>query len=755
MLYRRTEELSGARGGAARPDGSILEGLDIASMLTVARRQIWPVVLCALVGLVGGVAFGQVAQTRFTAQADLLIDTRQVRTVQDLSVVANASYDPTLIDNQLQVLQSENVMEAVIEKLALENDPEFNGREPESTFSMVMRQIRTVMNPLAWFEPARPASDPSYRIERTAVSRLQRAIEISRVGRSNVVQISATSRDAEKAALIANTVAEQYLTEQLASRFDAAQRAGAWLQGRIEELRQQSELADRAVERFRSENNLLATNGQLVSDQQLASTNDELIRVQGDVARAQARYDSLRRIIESRDLDAVISEALDNTIINRLRQQIIEATQLRATIVARLGENHQQARNLANEIEGYRRQMFEELGRIAAGYRNDLDVAKDREAAVLAALTELKQVTAVANDSQIQLRKLEQEANIYRTLYQSFLQRYQETVQQESFPLNEARVITAASKPLAASEPRKTLLAMLGLIAGIGAGVAFAAWREFADRTFRTPEQVADLLGVEVLGMLPDIAANGRRGGAAAAEFDPALGLYTVRNPFSSYSETLRAIKVSIDLAIAGDRGRIIGIASSMPREGKSTLSKNFASLLAMQGARVILVDADLRQAGVTRLAAPQARAGLLEVLLDEKPLEETLVVEEETGLAILPAIIQPSFFQTSEAMSSPSMEALLHELVKTYDYVILDLPPLGPVTDARAVARLIDAFLLLVAWGEVPRSVVKDALAASPGVRDKLIGAVLNKVEVKRLRMYQPYGLDEKQMELMNRYYR
>ncbi len=747
----------------------MLQGLDLAAAISVARRQAKIVIICAILGLTLGTAYGIFAIPRYTAQVDLLIDTRQIRAVQDISIVSNPTIDATLVDNQVEVIQSERVLSSVIRTLNLAADPEFNGQEPDSFLSSLMGSVRNFFNPSSWFPSSgKVSADPAYRMERTVIGRLAANMDVVRAGRSNVVQIAVTSKDSAKAALIANGLAEAYLADQLTSRFDAAKLAGNWLQQRIEELREQSVKADTAVERYRVENNLLATNGQLVSDQQLASINDELSKANAEVSKAKARYDSLKAIMESGRMDGLVSEALDSTIINRLRQQIIDATQLEKSITAKLGANHQQSINLRKEIDGYQRQIFEELGRISAGYANDVTVSRERLQSVLKALADLKQVTATANSSQVRLRQLEQEAAIYKTLYQSFLQRYQETIQQESFPMNDARIITDASKPLQPSEPRKPLLAALGLLLGLGAGVALSAFREFSDRTFRTPEQVTRELGIELLGMLPDIShvsgarkntsrsiAHSSAAGAIPGRPRDGVSTYTINNPFSSYAETLRSVKVAIDLSIEGDQGKIIGIASSIPQEGKSTVAKNFASLLAMQGSRVILIDGDLRQGGLTRLSVPDCKVGLIELLLEDKQLIDVLTVEPETGLTILPACVQQGFFQTSEVITSPAMVALLKDLTKNYDYIVVDLPPLGPVTDGRAVARLMDGYLFVIGWGSVPRHSVVEALNASPAVREKIIGAVLNNVELKKLRRYQPYVPDDKQVDLFNQYYR
>jgi succinoglycan biosynthesis transport protein ExoP len=572
-----------------------------------------------------------------------------------------------------------------------------------------------------------------------------------------------TTQQPRKSAAIANSVAEAFLANQVDAHVDEAKRAGDWFRERLDQLRRQSGDASRAVEEYRSRNNLLAANGQLVSDQQLTQLNNDIALAAADLVRKQARYDNLKRLIDSGNTDANIAEAQEVATIAQLRHKLTDTTKRYSDTVARVGPNHQLSIRLRNDIADYKKQTFEELRNVLAGFESELAIARERQDALTRQLVQSTAVTTTANSSLVQLRQLEQEATAIRALYQSFLQRYQETVQQESFPLNDARVISDASAPLQASEPRMVLFAAAGILLGLGAGVGIGAFRELSDRAFRTANQVETDLGIDVFGLLPNIDGPSKAGTSGAGPglrdyttpSEGALGQYATKHPFSSYSETLRAVKMGIDGSLKIDRAKVVGIVSSMPREGKSTVSLNLASLLALQGNRVALIDADLREAGLTKLAGLKPTLGLGDVLLEQTPISQIMVLDPVTGLMIFPATVKHNFFLSGDLISSPNMVALLKSLSKVYDYVIVDLPPIGPVVDARVAAELLDAVVMVVEWGNVPRRFVRNALASSPAVREKLIGAVLNKVEVDKLKSYEPYGLDKKQEEVFNRYYR
>jgi succinoglycan biosynthesis transport protein ExoP len=223
----------------------------------------------------------------------------------------------------------------------------------------------------------------------------------------------------------------------------------------------------------------------------------------------------------------------------------------------------------------------------------------------------------------------------------------------------------------------------------------------------------------------------------------PSIMRYALDNPLSPFAETLRAGKIAVDLTLRNRSPKLIGIVSALPGEGKSTIAMNLATLLSHAGYRTLLIDGDLRNPGLTRAVAPFAEHGLVEAVMDSKPISEVMVYEPDSSLALLPAVIQGRVPHTSEFLASPGMRAVLQQAVDAnYAFVLLDLPPLAPVVDARAIMPLLDGVLLVVEWGKTTRALVRSALLSS-GVGDKCIGVLLNKVALKKLKLYENYGPD------------
>ena len=210
--------------------------------------------------------------------------------------------------------------------------------------------------------------------------------------------------------------------------------------------------------------------------------------------------------------------------------------------------------------------------------------------------------------------------------------------------------------------------------------------------------------------------------------------------PLSSFAEGFRAVKVAADISATIKENKVIGVTSSLPHEGKSTASSNLAELIAHGGGKAILIDGDLRNPTLSRRLVAKAEAGLLEVLGGKVALEEALYTDEETGLVFLPAVIESHLAHSSEIVASDAFKRLIENLRRTYDYIIIDLPPLAPVVDVRATTKLIDSYVFVVELGRTRINMVQRQLNSAPEVFERLLGVVLNKANLKVLDRYEDY---------------
>ncbi|MFK0385448.1 polysaccharide biosynthesis tyrosine autokinase [Agrobacterium sp. NPDC090273] len=721
---------------------------DFDAVFAVIKRQWRVVAVSVFTAILLGAGYLATAVPLYTASAKVLIDRTNGQVVEQLSTVGAVADEEASVLSQVEVLKSDTIALAVVDKLNLTENPQFNSGSG-SIMGAAVGAIRSVLNIGGWFaaESETDAKDEADRKRQLAADTLLRNLDVSRLGRTYVLEVEYTSVSAQLSADVANTIASEYLLDKLNSKYEATRRASDWLSDRIAELRQKALETDLAVQKFRATNGLVQAGNGLVSDQQLSELNSALIAAQSDTAKARARLQRIETILSSDEVDAVVTDILDSTVANDLRKKYLESSKTEAEISARLGRQHVQAVRLRNEMQEYKRLMFEEVSRVAQSYKSDLEVDAAREQQLRESVEQASNVSSTASETQVQLRELQRESETYKNLYQTFLQRYQEAVQQQSFPVTEARVISNATPPNRASSPVKPLiLAFFTLLGGV-VGMGVGAGREFRDRFFRTGDQVREVLGQEFLGNVNEI--DGKPVSNAADGFDKSRAVlktssvsdYVIEYPLSSMAETLRSARLAIDLNLPSKQCRVIGVVSTLPGEGKSTISANLAELLANQGAKTVLIDADIRNPGSTRAMGRHAKAGLLEVLLDGVDYRDALLFNQKTGLAFLPTVVKQRVTHSSELLMSGAMRKLLSDLSAEFDYVIVDLPPLGPVIDARAIGTRMDGFIFVVEWGQTARRAVRNVLVHEPVIRDKCLGVILNRVDLEKLKLYRAYG--------------
>ncbi len=740
--------------------GLTAEFIDIDAALAIIRRQ-WRIVLAAIaVAGAIGLAFAATAVPIYSATATLLIDRNNSQIVEQLSTIGGVIEDEASILSQVEVLQSETIGLAVVDSLKLTENQEFRATRA-SLLSSIFGTIRSLVNVSQWFSPAKKESVvDDGTLKRSLSDQLLNGLSVKRIGRTYALELTYNSTSPVLAAQIVNAVASAYLLDKLNSKYEATRRASDWLSDRIAELRQRALDTDLAVQKFRAEHNLISTgNNSLLSDQQLAESNSALILAQSETAKARARVQRIEHILATDDVDGVVTDILDSSVANDLRKKYLESSKVEAEITRRLGSNHIQAVRLRNEMQEYRRLMFQEISRIAQSYKSDLEVSEAKEKSLAESVAKATDISNSASETQVQLRELQREAETYKNMYQTFLQRYQEAMQQQSFPVTEARVISKAMPPRIPSKPNKPIILALFMIMGAAAGGGIAMFREFRDRFFRTGEQVRNVLGLEFLGNTPLIpnkpATEAPESGHPGLTLPTSVARYAVDHPLSSFAETLRSTRLAIDLGIPAKSGaRIVGVVSALPSEGKSTISINLAQLLAGQGARVLLLDADIRNPGATRAMARHASEGLLEVLLEGRSVQDVVLRDEKTKLAFLPTVVKQRVPHSSELLTSAQMHKLLAEASNAFDYIIVDLPPLGPVVDARAMAGRIDGFIFVTEWGKTARRAVRNTVENEVHIRKKCLGVILNKVDTEKLKLYRAYGSSEYYHSRYTRYY-
>ena len=711
---------------------------DAYHALTALLRRQFPLFLATTaVTLAIAIAYLATTPSVYRAVATMVIDTRRIQQFQTATASPEQAVDAGTVQTQLEVLKSQNISASVIKDLRLTEDPEFASGRPGF--------LAAVAGLFGHYLAATPPASDAQAMRRSLIF-FDANRTVARVGQSYVMEIGFESTDPDKAARIANAVVDAYVTDQLEAKFQSTKRASLWLQDRIGELRTQASQADRAVVDFKTSNNIVAADGKLVNEQQLSEVNSQLMLAHAATAEAKAKLDRIDEVMQQPIPDASVAEGLRSEIIVRLRQQYLELAGRESIFATRYGANHEAVVNLRTQMTELRRNIADEMGKIAASSKSDYAIAQAREDSLRNSLKSSVSEAQTTNQAQVELRELQSNAQSYRSLYDNFLQRYMDAVQQQSFPITEARIISPAARPLGRAKPSTLGVIGAALSSGLLLGFGLALFREMSDRVFRSGTQVETRLQLDCLATLPLVKAA--RGGALPPPTEgagpreirlaPGVWRYAVDAPFSGFSEALRGIKIAVDLAAAGKTGIVLGITSSLPGEGKSTIAANFAALLSHAGSRVLLVDADLRNPSLSRVLAPDAGSGLVDVVNGRGRLDDLLWSDHGSRLSFLPAGAAAGLMHTNELLGGEAIRTVLTEARSRYDYIIVDLSPLAPVVDTRASVHFVDAFLFVVEWGGTKIDVVDHVLKAAPEVQDNVLGVVLNKADLSILGRYE-----------------
>ncbi|WOH67871.1 polysaccharide biosynthesis tyrosine autokinase [Bradyrhizobium sp. BWA-3-5] len=377
-----------------------------------------------------------------------------------------------------------------------------------------------------------------------------------------------------------------------------------------------------------------------------------------------------------------------------------------------------------------------------------VDVLRGKASDAQKAVSDRKAAPLSTNQAQLELRDLEISAQAYRRLYDTFLQRYLESVEQQSFPASQGRLVKTASPPLRPSSPKRFLILAVSLTGGIFLGLGVAYLRDVSDLTFRTRDRVQAELHIDCIGIVPAAmggspvngphSLNSVLPGSRTIECSDSLVRNIAENPCSHFSESFRSIKLAIDLMHrGGKRTQVVAITSVLPHEGKSTVAASLAQLMAQGGSRVILLDCDLRNPSLSSVLAPDATLGVLDVTSGRAKLDDVTWIDPATGLQFLPATNGSRLAYPSEVLACEEMTSLFRTLRETYEYVIVDLSPIAPFVDVRTAAHLMDSFVLVIEWGRTNVEVVKKNLDVADDVYGNLIGVILNKANMYALKRY------------------
>lgn len=676
-----------------------------------------------------------IATPKFDASAEILIDLRQAELFRQQNTATDSQVLNSIVESQVEILKSSATALAAIDRLG----PSVYRELSEKGF------IQSLLGPI--FDLFTSSDVPAMSkndIKFAASEKLLTQVQIKRLGITNIIQISARTPSALRSARYANAIAESFLTGLLEAKYETTRRGRSWLETRLAELRDQATAADRAVQDYKVKTNIVDTDKGLMSERQVGDLNTALGTAQAKTAEAKARYERIKEIIDKNIVDGSVIESTQNQVIVRLRQQYFDTKKREADISAKYGANHVAAVNARAEMAELQRSLQSELKQVAEAYASEYEVALTGELTIKKRLDELVADAGLNNRSRVELRALESSSQTYRALYESFLQRYTQAVQDQSFPISEARIVESAYPPLRKAWPKGLIILGIALVIGTISGVFIAFLRDLLRNSVRTAADLERATGIPCIATIPSVrtyksARNVLQRlldgfGLGTRETSRDLLMEAVVHPLSETAEAMQEVKLLLERTQSHSDGcRVIGMVSAISGEGKTTVASNLAHYLAMSGKRVILLDYDLRYPSLTRTLAPNAKVGLIESVRNGNAPALIALKARGMSLFLLPSVVGERDEHSTEILRSSNNKALLNSMKTNADFIVIDYPPMLDFLDVRATDELVDNYFMVVGFNRSNSRQLAECISRDRFDATRVLGAILNQADENR----------------------
>ena len=687
-------------------------------------RKYWSTALAAALVVSLAATFNTLGQVKiYQAQATILFDPNPPRPlgqkVESIVDLGSGSFwdNREYYETQYKIIQSMKVTTAVVAELGLQHDGAFLGNLPPGT-------------------PSPDASVP----EEIAAEVLRGRLKVEPVKESRLAMVKLEDADPQRAQRILNVLVDTYVQQNLDTAVTSTATAADWLRSQLDKLKVDLESSEMALHEYKETKNILSV---AIDDQsnmlreEMKQLNDTLTSVRTRKEEVQARRDELAKIKGENPTDLPASELLESHVLMGLRTSYEEAIRTRDGLVGEgKGRNYPDVKEADARAEAAKKALLAEVKNIQRALDKDLAVLKRQEAGLSGLFERSKKQALDLNLLEIEYNRLRRSKENNEKLYSLVLERTKESDLARVLRVNNIRVLDRPLVPRAPVRPQVTRSIAIGVFLGVLLGIATALARGLLDRTLKTPDEVEKDLGLAFLGLLPEIDegakpgpyAQKRQRGKPVRVTNSELIVH--EQPTSGIAEAARTIRTNL-LFMAPDKPyRTLLVTSAGPSEGKTTVATCIAIVMAQAGQKVALIDCDLRRPRVHRVFRKTSEVGVTTALIEDS-IDDAVLDTDVPNLWVIPAGPIPP--NPAELLHSEKFKAFLDDVKKRFDRVIIDSPPIVPVTDAAVLSTLVDGTVLVVRAFKTSKDLARHAVRALQDIGATKAGAVLNAVNFSR----------------------
>jgi len=693
-------------GGEPASDGAGSNKVDIRAYWRTIRKR-WPfVVLSMIVATVIAFVYTYRQPKVYEATCQVIIEPMAPQILpgsKDVVELGTGTFwaNKEFYETQYRIIQSTSVGQRTAEKLSLQYDPDYAAvAGPNHDLAALGRAIGGQLT-------VKPLKD------------------------SRLALITVADRKPQRAALIANTVADTYIEYNLDYKLEGARSAMAWLAEQESDLKKQLESSEYKLYQYKKDRNLLAVSlddKESMLSQNLANVNAKLTELHIKLLELDAKRKMIERARSNINEQETLPEIRENPTIGKLRESYVGLTKDLADLSSRYGPDYPKVKALAGQIDIVRKAYEQEIDAVLAAFEKSFEEASDNERALKTLMEQQKKEAIELSKIEVEYKPLQRAAEQEQKMYGVIASRQKEIDITGPMKTNNVRVLERAMVPTSPVRPKPVQNLLLGLLMGLGTGIGLAFAIEALDNTLKTQQDVEQLLGTPVLGLVPIIGAP--PGGEAVQPSDNLrerdLGVFL--DPKSIAAECCRSIRTNI-LFMSPDRPlKTILVTSPSPQEGKTTSAINLSVTMAEAGGRILIVDTDMRRPRLHRSFGVPNQTGISTVIVGKATLEEAVKRTDVPNLDVLTCGPVPP--NPSELLHTERFGAVLAECLKIYDRIILDSPPTSAVTDSAVLGNLADGVILVIKAGETTREAAMHARRQLATAKARLVGVVVNAID-------------------------
>lgn len=689
----------------------------------ISRRRWSILALTALVAILATLVASNI-RPQYRATATLLFEQGKNKTVSIEEVYSQGLLQREYYQTQVEILKSEELARKTVQKLKLVTHPDYDPRQAQPS----------------WWSRVVGSQAPADQVERTddevlkgVVQRFRSGLQVQLVRNSQLAQISFVSPDRELAAKVPNTLAETYIESDLDARMAMTQKASEWLRERMGELRSKVDSAERALQDYRDRERIIDAKGLALSgaSRQLEELTRSVVESRQKRAEAEAAYSMVQQAKAGRtqaSLDS-LPAVLRHPTVQRMKEQEAEADRRLSDAAKRYGPEHPRMVQAKAELEAAKESTRKQVEIVIAGLAKEYETARVNESAVERALAQSKADIQGINRKEFQLGVLEREVQQNRNLYDMFVNRLKETSVAGDLQSTVARVIDPATAPGGPFAPNKQQIVGIAAIAALICAALLALLLDRLTNTINSTSDVEGRLGVPALGVLQKIKGFVKKGFVSELAF--------FNDTQSTFAEAVRTVRTSVLMSSLDDAHKVVVITSSVPEEGKTTLSFNLACALG-QVKKVLLVDGDLRRPKIGKLVSRDGRyPGLADLVAGQAQVSQCVFFDERAGIHILAAGTVPP--NPLELLSSRRFQDVIMKLKEAFDIVLIDSAPLQLVSDAQVLSQFASSVIYVVKADATPYQVAQNGIKKLRRVAAPILGVVLNQLDLEKAEKY--YG--------------